>query len=706
MTPGADELPTWERAPRRPPHALGELLAAGCDISRSHWDVANLVVHLDLDYQNTDHPELPYTHPADVFFKLEPVFASTKAALARFGMPMMAMMTGRGYHFTGRVPLEDPVIDTLVSLTSGAPPWLATVRERSPSWVRPEILTARQGRAYVGWGLVAEFLAHEILRGVDGAALTPVVLNGTVVGESRQGARPSRSNLSFAGDPLDARHLRVAFGAYQVHRMREDVVGARVAREVPPLVAIPRRDEGLFELLAGGAHDARRRAPGGADVGPPAERRRGGGSRRSTPTASRGWRPFTGSSIRPARSRRSAGPAYDRIDLARLWPCTVRAAGGPERSPAAAGVHPARDRALLMAAGWAPRDIAAIVHERYPRDFGWGRAGRGPDPRRARSSTAACSRAWWRRPRRGDRLQLHARHRRRGSVRAVCTHDCAPIECGSWTRGRAMTWRFAASTGCCVDVPVLDVLERLREAKITAVELGTPPRHFDPWSHDQVRRLGEGLRRLEIEPIAIHAPFGGLLDLSDPNPHHRHAAMGAILSAASAVREVGGSRVVVHATDAVRTPQNVDERLSCCAASLIVLARACQHMEVTLLVETPLPHLVGGHPDELALLVRQLDRRVGVCFDTSHATLGHHWDRFVEVVGDRLMHVHANDHRGQFDDHLPPGDGVIDWGAIARSLDARRYGGWVMLELRCPEEPLDRYFRRAYDQALARMALA
>jgi len=214
-----------------------------------------------------------------------------------------------------------------------------------------------------------------------------------------------------------------------------------------------------------------------------------------------------------------------------------------------------------------------------------------------------------------------------------------------------MKWRLAASTGCCMDVPVLNILEgctrpasRLWSSHAAASLRSVEPRSGAP--------VGEGLRRWQIQPIAIHAPFGGLLDLSDPNPHHRHAAMGAILSAASAVREVGGSPVVVHATDVVRTPQNVDERLSCCAASLIVLARACQHMNVTLLVETPLPHLVGGHPDELAMLVRQLDRRVGVCFDTSHTTLGHHWDRFAELLGDRLMHVHANDHRGQFDDHL------------------------------------------------------
>jgi sugar phosphate isomerase/epimerase len=262
-----------------------------------------------------------------------------------------------------------------------------------------------------------------------------------------------------------------------------------------------------------------------------------------------------------------------------------------------------------------------------------------------------------------------------------------------------MTWRWAASTGCCVNTPVLNTLEGFHEADVRVVELGTPPRHFDPWRHEQVVELGRRLKDLAIEPLSIHAPFGGLLDFSDPNPHHRNAAIGATLAAASALRELGGSRVVVHVTDVPRNHQNVDERLAHCAGSLRVLAQACRHMNVTLLVETPLPHLIGGHPDEFASVVSPLDRSVGVCFDTSHATLGHHWDRFIAVAGDRLVHVHANDHRGHFDDHLPPGEGIIDWPHIRNTLVQVGFDGWIVLELSCPTGPLRDYMGNAMRRA-------
>ena len=263
-----------------------------------------------------------------------------------------------------------------------------------------------------------------------------------------------------------------------------------------------------------------------------------------------------------------------------------------------------------------------------------------------------------------------------------------------------MTWRFAGATGGCADRPIVSTIDAFHRAGYTAVELGTPPGHFDPWSHDAVRALRTCLRHLSIEPVAIHAPFGGLLDLTDPNPHHRHAAIGAILSAATALREVGGSRIVVHVSDVPRHGADVGARLAHGTEALSALGRALQQMSVTLLVETPLPHLIGGQPDEFAAILSRLDPSIGVCIDTSHTTIVDHWDGFMRVAGDRLMHVHLSDHRGRFDDHLPPGQGSIDWGRVRASLERIGFDGWMVLELACPcpSDAVSRYLEHALRQ--------
>lgn len=265
-----------------------------------------------------------------------------------------------------------------------------------------------------------------------------------------------------------------------------------------------------------------------------------------------------------------------------------------------------------------------------------------------------------------------------------------------------MSWRTGISTGACTDRPILEVLPAIAAAGATGVEIGTPPKHFDPWSADQIDALGRDLQALGLAAVSIHTPFGGLLDLADANPHHRHAAIGGALTAATALKRLGGRLVIVHPSDLNRHDHDVEARLADAARSLALLAENCAQAGLTLVVESPLPHLVGGHPDEFARLIRGLPAEVGVCLDTGHTFLGHHWHRFVDVAGERLMHVHANDNRGTRDDHLPPGLGLIDWREIGRTLRHARFDGWIMLELACPgAQPLDGHLRAAYDRAVA-----
>jgi sugar phosphate isomerase/epimerase len=261
-----------------------------------------------------------------------------------------------------------------------------------------------------------------------------------------------------------------------------------------------------------------------------------------------------------------------------------------------------------------------------------------------------------------------------------------------------MSWRIGASTGGCVDRSVLEVLDAMPGAGIDAVEVGTPPRHFDPWRETEVRALRDRLLSHAIRPVSIHAPFGGLLDLSDPNPHHRHAAIGAILTAAAALKDLGGRNVVVHTSDTARNDQDVPLRLRLIQESLQVLARACDHMDLILTVESPLPHLIGGSAEEFAWVLEGLPPTVAVCLDTGHTTLGHQWRRFVDISKGRLSHIHANDHHGRFDDHLPPGDGILDWKAIGRDLQEVRFDGWIMLELQCPTGSITEHLARALAQ--------
>lgn len=268
-----------------------------------------------------------------------------------------------------------------------------------------------------------------------------------------------------------------------------------------------------------------------------------------------------------------------------------------------------------------------------------------------------------------------------------------------------MTPRIGLSTGACTDCPILDILPALAASRVRTLEVSTPPRHFDVWQPGQIEALSGELRKRALDVVSIHAPFGGLLDLAEPNPHHRMAAIGAILAAARAVKQLGGSMVVVHPSDLERSRHHAPHRLADCARSLATLAENCGSFGVTIAVESPLPHLIGGHPEEFATILDSLDPSVKVCLDTGHTALGGHWRRFVEVAGARLAHLHAHDNRGHWDDHLPPGDGSIDWADVRGSLEDAGFTGWVMLELACPGSDPEGYFLRAVERTAELLGL-
>jgi hypothetical protein len=363
--------PTWERAACYPPEALEELFAAGADIARSLWDTEHLLVHLDVDYHNIDFPAEPFTHPMEVLFKLEPVYRACRRVLGQFGFTPLVLMTGRGYHFTGCVPLDDVAIDRLAALAPGTPAWHATIAERQPAFA-PKTLDVRHARAYVGLGLVIEYLSHLIMRQAARRTPIPVVFNGTDVGQAQYGRECVSLDFSYAGDPLDMRYIRVAFGTYQLHRFRPDIFGAQAAL-LPPMIAVPRGEARLSRLLTNGRTPAlAARLAARTDTRIPVV----------TDGLSALITGYLGSPLAAFHEQfyrvtphppHAWAETYDRVETpAQNVPSCVT---WPLRQPNDLLLQPARLQHLtrgLLAAGWLPRHIAGLVHSRYARDDNWG----------------------------------------------------------------------------------------------------------------------------------------------------------------------------------------------------------------------------------------------------------------------------------------------------------------------------------------------
>jgi sugar phosphate isomerase/epimerase len=88
---------------------------------------------------------------------------------------------------------------------------------------------------------------------------------------------------------------------------------------------------------------------------------------------------------------------------------------------------------------------------------------------------------------------------------------------------------------------------------------------------------------------------------------------------------------------------------------------------------------------------------LGITFDVGHAYLAQrrqgakapeeNMARQLREVGKYLAHLHLHDNKGTWDDHLPPGEGEINFEPIVEALRAVKYDGWVVVELWDPKNP-------------------
>lgn len=364
-------LPTpsgWVPEPKFPTTAVDDLLNQRADLFRSVWDRGNLLICLDIDYLNADYPGHAFARPTEVFEKMEAAYQAARKLLRRYGMDPLALMTGRGYQLVGRIPLGSPVVRRLAALAPGVPDWHATQGRRLPPWIANRIPPAFAS-AYAGTGLVLEYVAHQLVRHASDRSPLPIVLNGTNVGSGRDGREAVSIDLSFAGDPMDVRHVRVAFGGYQKHRLRPDIYGAEVSA-LAPLVTVPRGRAPLADALAS------RSPAAAADLAESSDARipevTDGVARLVTEYARSSLARFHADFYAAEADDPAAwARTYDRLDLSTLPPCVAAPLAAPN------------DRLLrpedlqhvtryLTSEGWAPRHIAGLVWSRYARDFGWG----------------------------------------------------------------------------------------------------------------------------------------------------------------------------------------------------------------------------------------------------------------------------------------------------------------------------------------------
>ena len=148
---------------------------------------------------------------------------------------------------------------------------------------------------------------------------------------------------------------------------------------------------------------------------------------------------------------------------------------------------------------------------------------------------------------------------------------------------------------------------------------------------------------------------------------------------------LGAHRFIVHPLmpyfDRADHPEEV---LSLNEAFFAELADYAKQYDVNVCVENlPFPLYPLTTVEQVCAIVDKLDREnLKVCLDTGHAAIffGSNVGDAVRYIGQRLEAVHIHDNMGKEDEHLIPGDGIIDWDGFAAALKDIGFSGVISLE--------------------------
>jgi sugar phosphate isomerase/epimerase len=255
-----------------------------------------------------------------------------------------------------------------------------------------------------------------------------------------------------------------------------------------------------------------------------------------------------------------------------------------------------------------------------------------------------------------------------------------------------VTWPIGLSTGCFYQQSIFDCLERIRESGFSMIEVCFSPTHLDYHDSVAVQKAARQIQLLGMEAYSFHAPFADGLDISSPNMPDRQRALDEILRAAEAAALLGVHYFVIHpGPETTFSPPREErlERMENAVVALNRIAERCHTLGIECVLENKLPHLLFGHTSDILWILDALDStEVGVCLDTGHAALSGDLASLLHKLSGHLKMIHAHDNQGHRDDHLPPGDGHIDWEMVLRMLDTARFHGAIMLEMAGHSDPV------------------
>ncbi|MFN3346651.1 MAG: sugar phosphate isomerase/epimerase family protein [Candidatus Bipolaricaulaceae bacterium] len=247
--------------------------------------------------------------------------------------------------------------------------------------------------------------------------------------------------------------------------------------------------------------------------------------------------------------------------------------------------------------------------------------------------------------------------------------------------------QLSLATFQCPGMTLWSWVELAQELGLGGVELRADPgiAHPDELSSQDRRRLralpANGLR------LSLHMPIHGV-NLTWPVRAVAAASLGELVRTLDLAGEIGAEVVVIHPgrlpAEYVPFPAWHERSWNLLRFALGLLLPLAARLGVRLALEN-----LGNGRDrglvqtaqEHAAILAEFPE-LWACFDLGHLhTVGGSAQEYIAAIAPRLIHVHLHDNRGDWDAHLPLGEGTAPWREALWALKEQGFSGRIVLEL-------------------------
>lgn len=232
---------------------------------------------------------------------------------------------------------------------------------------------------------------------------------------------------------------------------------------------------------------------------------------------------------------------------------------------------------------------------------------------------------------------------------------------------------FKIGLSSCDKVINEELFIKYKNAGIDVMEICTAYDKYDTIDYKNISRLSA---KYGIGLWSYHLPFGPFTQIDISNVDTKKYTLEYYRELIGKASDIGVDKFVVHPSGEPILPESREERMKCAKDSLAELAEIALECGAKIAVEDLPRTCLGRNSNEIAELI-SLHDNLGVCFDTNHL-LGEDIIQFVYNLKGKIITTHISDYDFVDEKHWLPGEGDIEWGALANALKETGYtGAWL-----------------------------